>query len=409
MDNVFKHPSILKNLTRSLPIGSISSNVKHLPQVEEATRYQFEVNELFDTFSRITERLEDNLFSAFSFEEELVEVQQLRIELQKLTTENKKLIAQLPAPHLCCDKYLEQPLDLTKFNVHEREISELLGLATPKVLPLKNEITTDAIKSTLTPGLMTTLGRSVSSTFYPSQPQQDGAIQTTITTKHSCSGKRALAAENSPTSFNQSSDNVDEQQRKKMRVKEIASVNMDVIRKHLDKHTIVEDGIEFVEIGANGTKVLKKFLMELNWRNTGAAITRKLLSRIFHHNTLATHTLTGKPSPAFLDMNKPEKGQLNQLIVNDLVEFMMFTKNMKAKDVKTSISTKCADECKKFRRSVSATAFAPTQANVIIKAEPMSAVLCERNVLMEPVAMCLDLSEGNVKISPEALPSVPSQ
>lgn len=56
------------------------------------------------------------------------------------------------------------------------------------------------------------------------------------------------------------------------------------------------NGDDEVTIGNNQTTVLRSVLMDINWKSHTAA-TRKLLRAKFSRETLATHSLTGKPSP----------------------------------------------------------------------------------------------------------------
>nr|XP_036219069.1 early boundary activity protein 2-like [Bactrocera oleae] len=58
-----------------------------------------------------------------------------------------------------------------------------------------------------------------------------------------------------------------------------------------------------VQIGPHGTRVSKVDLIKINVTEASIA-TRQLMSFIFDRQTLATHTLSGKPSPAFLNRNR---------------------------------------------------------------------------------------------------------
>ncbi|XP_020802232.1 early boundary activity protein 1 [Drosophila serrata] len=104
-----------------------------------------------------------------------------------------------------------------------------------------------------------------------------------------------------------------------------------------------------VMIGPNGTKILRSSLSAINWDMTGPSITRKLLCEIFDRDTLAHHTLSGKPSPAFKDCARPSKQQLDPLKVADLVYLMTNSMDMTPREVRTAITTKCADENKMLR------------------------------------------------------------
>ncbi|KAM7354268.1 early boundary activity 1 [Cochliomyia hominivorax] len=115
-----------------------------------------------------------------------------------------------------------------------------------------------------------------------------------------------------------------------------------------DKFEANEDGM--VTIGPNGTMISKAALQAINWSLSGAALTRKILMEVFGRETLAFHTLTGKPSPAFMDCDKPMKNQLDPLKVTDIIHLVMQHTELTAKEVRNAITTKCADENKMFRQ-----------------------------------------------------------
>ncbi|KAL9924974.1 uncharacterized protein ACN2A1_010318 [Glossina fuscipes fuscipes] len=114
--------------------------------------------------------------------------------------------------------------------------------------------------------------------------------------------------------------------------------------------SFVADEKGMVLIGPNGTKISKERLSLINWGSNGPTITRKLLMEVFDRNTLAFGSLTGKPSPAFTDIAKPTKNQLDPLKVADIVHFMTEYTEMTAKEVKGAVTTKCADENKMYRQ-----------------------------------------------------------
>ncbi|XP_023296529.2 protein insensitive-like [Lucilia cuprina] len=103
-----------------------------------------------------------------------------------------------------------------------------------------------------------------------------------------------------------------------------------------------------VSIGPNNTRIPAKLYENMNWSSASIA-TRKLLMAIFDRNVLATHSMTGKPSPAFKDHGKPIKQQLDPLIVADII--FAVTRKCKAsdKEVRNAITTKCADENKMMK------------------------------------------------------------
>lgn len=115
-----------------------------------------------------------------------------------------------------------------------------------------------------------------------------------------------------------------------------------------DKFVANEDGM--VVIGPNGTMIAKSSLTAINWSLSGAALTRKILMEVFDRETLAFHTLTGKPSPAFMDCDKPMKNQLDTQKVADIIHLVTQHTNLTAKEVRNAITTKCADENKMYRQ-----------------------------------------------------------
>ncbi|GBP98028.1 Protein insensitive [Eumeta japonica] len=104
--------------------------------------------------------------------------------------------------------------------------------------------------------------------------------------------------------------------------------------------------IHVVPIGSGKTLVPKEVYSKINWKSYTMA-TRKLLMAVFSRRTLATHSLTGKASPAFL--SKPAKLCLDPKKVADIV--MTVTANCHVKEglVRSAITTKCADENKMLK------------------------------------------------------------
>ncbi|XP_072945107.1 uncharacterized protein [Epargyreus clarus] len=103
---------------------------------------------------------------------------------------------------------------------------------------------------------------------------------------------------------------------------------------------------DMVSIGDGNAIVPSKVIKNMDWSSYTNA-TRKLLTAVFSRKVLATHSLTGKPSPAFPD--KPAKKKLNSSLVNDIVQTVVDKCHVPESVVRTSITTKCADESKMFR------------------------------------------------------------
>uniref|UniRef100_A0A1A9WKK3 BEN domain-containing protein n=1 Tax=Glossina brevipalpis TaxID=37001 RepID=A0A1A9WKK3_9MUSC len=103
-----------------------------------------------------------------------------------------------------------------------------------------------------------------------------------------------------------------------------------------------------VSIGPNNTRIPAEIYEAMSW-NSASIATRKLLMAIFDRQTLATHSMTGKPSPAFKDHGKPLKQMLNPLIIQDIIFAVTRKCKVSEKEVRTAITTKCADENKMMK------------------------------------------------------------
>ncbi|KAF9418874.1 hypothetical protein HW555_004394 [Spodoptera exigua] len=101
-----------------------------------------------------------------------------------------------------------------------------------------------------------------------------------------------------------------------------------------------------VRIGTGQTMVHKDKYNKVNWKSYTVA-TRSLLLATFSRRILATHSLTGKKSPAF--QNKPAKMCLDPKIVTDVVYEITEKFGVPESLVRTIITTKCADEAKMLK------------------------------------------------------------
>ncbi|XP_017075579.2 early boundary activity protein 2 [Drosophila eugracilis] len=110
-----------------------------------------------------------------------------------------------------------------------------------------------------------------------------------------------------------------------------------------------EDGSAVYVLGPNGTQITAHQYGEVFWTNAPVA-TRCLLCVVFSSDELATHTLTGKPSPAFYGRERPPKLQLDQRKVDDIVVCVRNKTGGKERMIRATITTKCADTAKKYKR-----------------------------------------------------------
>ncbi|XP_016944979.3 early boundary activity protein 2 [Drosophila suzukii] len=110
-----------------------------------------------------------------------------------------------------------------------------------------------------------------------------------------------------------------------------------------------DDGSAVYVLGPNGTQITAHQYGEVFWTNAPVA-TRCLLCVVFSSDELATHTLTGKPSPAFYGRERPPKLQLDQRKVDDIVVCVRNRTGGKERVIRATITTKCADTAKKYKR-----------------------------------------------------------
>ncbi|KAJ0174555.1 hypothetical protein K1T71_009663 [Dendrolimus kikuchii] len=103
---------------------------------------------------------------------------------------------------------------------------------------------------------------------------------------------------------------------------------------------------DMVPIGNGNAMVPARLLKEIDW-NSHTSATRQLLQAIFSRRVLATHSLTGKQSPAF--KNKPPKKILDPKLVDDIVMTVSAECGVPKNLVRNAITIKCTDEAKLYR------------------------------------------------------------
>ncbi|CAH1639229.1 unnamed protein product [Spodoptera littoralis] len=103
---------------------------------------------------------------------------------------------------------------------------------------------------------------------------------------------------------------------------------------------------EWIGIGTGKTLVHKDKFKNVKWKSYTIA-TRSLLLAVFSRRILATHSLTGKKSPAFL--HKPAKMSLDPQAVSDVISEITDKFGVAESLVRATITTKCADEAKMLR------------------------------------------------------------
>ncbi|KPI99886.1 hypothetical protein RR46_04860 [Papilio xuthus] len=108
----------------------------------------------------------------------------------------------------------------------------------------------------------------------------------------------------------------------------------------------VPNNTDMVPIGNGSVLVPHKLLEDLDW-SSYTSVTRQLLQAVFPRRVLATHSLSGKQSPAFA--NKPPKKRLDPKLVDDIVDTVSLRCGVDKRLVRSCITTKCTDEAKLYR------------------------------------------------------------
>ncbi|CAH2231604.1 uncharacterized protein LOC120631172 [Pararge aegeria] len=109
---------------------------------------------------------------------------------------------------------------------------------------------------------------------------------------------------------------------------------------------VVENVDDMVSLGSGNVTVPAKVMADIDWTSYTSA-TRNLLQAVFPRKVLATHSLTGKQSPAF--KNKPPKKLLEPQLVDDIVFTVSKKCGVPKRIVRSCITTKCTDEAKLYR------------------------------------------------------------
>uniref|UniRef100_A0A1B0CRC2 BEN domain-containing protein n=2 Tax=Lutzomyia longipalpis TaxID=7200 RepID=A0A1B0CRC2_LUTLO len=111
---------------------------------------------------------------------------------------------------------------------------------------------------------------------------------------------------------------------------------------------------ENIVIGPNGTTLSANFVRILDW-DCYTLTTRLILVEVFGRETLATHTLSGKPPTIFKD--RDAKAPLDPLKIQDIVYFVTTNTDANEANVRAVITAKCADSTRKKHPSGSSTRF----------------------------------------------------
>ncbi|XP_073826146.1 early boundary activity 2 isoform X2 [Musca autumnalis] len=106
---------------------------------------------------------------------------------------------------------------------------------------------------------------------------------------------------------------------------------------------------DVVILGPNGTEIDARSYSSIIWASSASA-TRQLLGFVFSSDVLATHTLTGKPSPAFYGRERPAKMQLDPIKAADIIHCVKSKFHCTEREIRAAITTKCSDTSKKYKR-----------------------------------------------------------
>uniref|UniRef100_A0A1A9Z7X5 BEN domain-containing protein n=1 Tax=Glossina pallidipes TaxID=7398 RepID=A0A1A9Z7X5_GLOPL len=167
----------------------------------------------------------------------------------------------------------------------------------------------------------------------------------------SSSGVSSLPVTPPLDTINKSSDKSDENNDRANQDTNAAKNDSDGENSCSDEYPMrmVDDGVEMVIIGNNDTRIPAKLFDTILW-NSAASAARQLLGFIFSDDELATHTLTGKPSPAFHGRERPSKSQLDPNKVTDVISIVQAKCSCNERVVRAAITTKCSDTARKYKR-----------------------------------------------------------
>lgn len=106
-----------------------------------------------------------------------------------------------------------------------------------------------------------------------------------------------------------------------------------------------------VILGPNGTEIAIETYRAAKWSSVAAA-TRHLLGLVFPINILATHTLSGKPSPAFYGREKATKNRLDANKTADIIHCVRSIINCTEREVRAAITAKCGETARKYKSHI---------------------------------------------------------
>ncbi|CAH0551535.1 unnamed protein product [Brassicogethes aeneus] len=98
--------------------------------------------------------------------------------------------------------------------------------------------------------------------------------------------------------------------------------------------------MEVIEIGSNGTQMDEQKYKTIKW-DIYTKATRQLLDTFFTRDVLANSSLSGRPSPAFLNSGKTTKKPLDKNIIEDIVACVSKNCNVLPRMVRHCITSKC--------------------------------------------------------------------
>ncbi|XP_054089268.1 protein insensitive-like [Zeugodacus cucurbitae] len=138
---------------------------------------------------------------------------------------------------------------------------------------------------------------------------------------------------------------------REIRIENVETEEQESLSQESLQNIVVKEMYEpqIIQIGPTGTTISVDDFKKVRWTNASIA-TRTLLEVVFDRQTLATHTLSGKPSPAFLHLGRPVKRQLHPKKVEDIICCVRAVFNCSEKEIRMSITSKCADIAKSAKR-----------------------------------------------------------
>lgn len=204
----------------------------------------------------------------------------------------------------------DHELRMNNYDNHQQEASSSNRTLTPTSID-GTPVNSNYREPTSSPVISTTAKNVI---VVPSGPLSHESTLTTSSSSHSFhSSDNEIQHDNLPNA-------------KRQRSSRNSSLSEKYYQKENSDHESSEDDNEMVTIGESGRTKIRKALFNSIKTNKYTVMTRVLLKTLFTRETLATSSMTGKMSPAFLNSDKkPRKPYVYFVFYIKLSKCMLFS------------------------------------------------------------------------------------